>query len=273
MVALSEISYSRDGCVAAVRDYYAFLAKMYLKASVVIEPPEEGWPSITPDSLRGLGKTDEVISLLRHLPYITTPKDRPLYKPQGSPDCYWADWQSYAQGITDGLSKPKNIRFYSEGEYERDIPTHVMGLTHGGGDNPIFLLDIQFGTVHWADCPGEIQYSNWQNGIYDNVSDFVPANEGEWREQAPAWPIADFFEVLRRTLRNSFFCLIARRMVRDVYAGYADDQRNMEHMVQSIYREHGWPDIQRYRKEECLEAVQKAMEERYPRWADKRENE
>jgi hypothetical protein len=35
-------------------------------------------------------------------------------------------------------------------------------------------------------------------------------------------------------------------------------------MLQEIYREHGWPDLDRYRKRECLEAVQEALEERYP---------
>jgi hypothetical protein len=275
MVALSDISYSRDECVAAVRDYYAFLVKMYLKESVVIEPPEGGWPSITSDSLRDLGKTEEVISLLRYLPYITTPEDAPLFKPHGSPNCFWADWQCYAQRITDGLSSPYDIKICSEGDFEEDIPPHVIGLTYGGRNNPIFLLDTRLGIVHWPECAGEIQYSNWDNGIYDDVSSFVPENEAEWREQAPAWPIAEFFEVLKNNFKELIFLPYSSRKVRDVYARYAtrEDQRNMEQMVQSIYREHSWPNIEQYRKEECLEAIQKAMEERYPEWAERRENE
>jgi len=49
---------------------------MYLRESDVIEPPEGGWPNITTDSLQDLGKTDEVISLLRHLPYIRAPREK-----------------------------------------------------------------------------------------------------------------------------------------------------------------------------------------------------
>jgi hypothetical protein len=42
MHELSEIVYSRDATVAAFRDYYLFLTKMYLNESDIMEPPEEG---------------------------------------------------------------------------------------------------------------------------------------------------------------------------------------------------------------------------------------
>lgn len=32
-------------------------------------------------------------------------------------------------------------------------------------------------------------------------------------------------------------------------------------MLQRIYRQHGWPDVDRYRNEECLAAVSQALEE------------
>jgi hypothetical protein len=35
-------------------------------------------------------------------------------------------------------------------------------------------------------------------------------------------------------------------------------------MLQGIYREHGWPNLDVYDKKECLKAVQKALEEHYP---------
>jgi hypothetical protein len=70
MPPLSEIVYSEAATIAAIRDYYKFLTKMYLNDSVITYPPEGGWPSITTESLQSLGKTKKVISLLRHLPYI-----------------------------------------------------------------------------------------------------------------------------------------------------------------------------------------------------------
>lgn len=35
-------------------------------------------------------------------------------------------------------------------------------------------------------------------------------------------------------------------------------------MLQGIYREYGWPNLDVYNKNGCLKAVQKALEENYP---------
>jgi hypothetical protein len=43
---------------------------MCLDESDVVEPPEGGWPNISAETMHGLGKTDEVVQLLRHLPDI-----------------------------------------------------------------------------------------------------------------------------------------------------------------------------------------------------------
>jgi hypothetical protein len=67
---MMEPTYSRDECVAAFREYYAFLASMFMDPTFIIEPPADGWAEITPEVMSDLGKTDEVIDLLRHLPYI-----------------------------------------------------------------------------------------------------------------------------------------------------------------------------------------------------------
>ncbi len=70
MPKLSEVRHSREAAVAAASEYFGFLAKMYLDESNILRPPEGGWPEITVDRLKGLGKTDEVVMLLRHLPYL-----------------------------------------------------------------------------------------------------------------------------------------------------------------------------------------------------------
>jgi hypothetical protein len=272
MPELDEISYSREDCIAAVRDYYGFLVKMYLKDSAIIEPPKDGWPSITPDSLRGLGKTDEVISLLRHLPYITTPYEQGLAKPNGSPFCYWADWKSYAEGVTEGRLTTATLKICSEGpDFGDDIPSHVIGLTYGGRQNPVFLLDTELGIIYWIECPDEIKNDPLRELVEDNPEDFAPENEVEWRSESPAWAIADFFELLKDHFRELNFLPISSKTVIDVWV--PSRPSGLLRLVQDIYREHGWPDLGKYRKQECLEAVQTALEEQYPDGADWRENE
>jgi hypothetical protein len=39
--------YNQDECVAAIRDFYHFLVKMYMDPSHIFEQPPDGWPSIT----------------------------------------------------------------------------------------------------------------------------------------------------------------------------------------------------------------------------------
>lgn len=90
--------YNREEVIKSITEFYQLLAELPLiEPSDVVYPPSEGWPNITKDSFDILGKTDEVIELLKHLPYITVSKDpdgdgftpRPI-----SPDTFVVDYQS-----------------------------------------------------------------------------------------------------------------------------------------------------------------------------------
>ena len=147
---------------------------------------------------------------------------------------------------------------------------HVVGLTNGGRDNPVFVLDTELGVIHWAECPDEVRYNPSREDVQDDPYDYAPENEAEWRADAPAWAIKDFFELLKDQFRELQFIPISSRRVIDVYTRFGLDSDGMISMLQNIYREHGWPNLQRYQKQECLEAVQMALEERYPEHADSR---
>lgn len=90
MSELSEIIYTQEATVAAVRGYCAFLSEMYLKESFVLVPPKDGWPFIIVEDMRALCKTDKVISLLRHLPYISSADEHK--HPEAVPKCIFANW-------------------------------------------------------------------------------------------------------------------------------------------------------------------------------------
>ena len=90
MVELSDITYPRNECVAAVRDFYHLLTQLYLNESDIIEPPEGGWPSITAETMKGLDKSDEVVALLHNLPYIRQHGE----SKEGVPGMEFADWQA-----------------------------------------------------------------------------------------------------------------------------------------------------------------------------------
>jgi hypothetical protein len=105
--------YSREECVTAIRDYYEFLAKMFIGRSYIIEPPQGGWPNITAESMQGMGKTEEVIRLLQHLPYIV---NKPFSAaPHALPGCWAFDWATTGTQLTTGKAHPGNMLSMSEG--------------------------------------------------------------------------------------------------------------------------------------------------------------
>ncbi|PGG99157.1 hypothetical protein GX51_06416 [Blastomyces parvus] len=265
MPPLSDIGYSHDACIAVVRDYYSFLTKMYLDEAEVIEPPDGGWPSLATTAVaEDLGKTATVVSLLRHIPYIRDPFDR-SEQAQGGPWCYFADWQALVQLLANGGATSEDLRVSSESPYLFEaVPPHVVGLTHGPRDTPVFLLDTKLGVVYWVECPGAIRYSPTRALVEDDAYDYAPENEAEWRADAAAWAIADFFAVLKDQYRDLHFIPLNSRTVVDVYATLSHGSDGMVEMLQKIYRDHGWPNLERYRKRECMEAIRIALEENYP---------
>jgi hypothetical protein len=156
--------YSRNECVAAVRDFYAFLGQMFMDVeSSIIHPPPGGWPNMTSEVMACLGKDDEVIALLRQLPY---PEDRPY---SDRPDCLpndaqFQDWKTSADRLRTGKYDKDDILYVTEGDVHRfgnRIPKHCVGLLdvvteRGDGIENVMLLDVTDGLVYWMDCPKHI---------------------------------------------------------------------------------------------------------------------
>jgi hypothetical protein len=154
------------------------------------------------------------------------------------------------------------------------VPGHVIGMTFGGRENPVFLLDTQLGIEHWPESDGGGEHrhlpaegdASWIEPVLDNADDYAPENEVEWRWEASAWAIADFFELLKMQFRKLSYIPISSREVIDIAAHYDVSEDGMIPLLQGIFREHGWLLEQgaHYRKRECLEAVKTALKERYP---------
>ncbi|KAK3395124.1 hypothetical protein B0H63DRAFT_518193 [Podospora didyma] len=58
----------------------------------------------------------------------------------------------------------------------------------------------------------------------------------------------DVFATLKHNLKDLHFVPMSRRRVVDG----------------CIYRVHGWPDLERYRREDCLKAIYKTLRENFP---------
>ncbi|KAK4225345.1 hypothetical protein QBC38DRAFT_501402 [Podospora fimiseda] len=173
MVSSTTPCYSEDAVVDAIRDFYQFLTNIFLDEPVITESPLSGWPDITVEAVKVLGKTEEVAHLLRRLPQFLTPR--------------------YFDGRVR-YPKRDGIILFTEGhEYISDyVPEHLVGLTSSGGGGyagTMFLLDTKLGIVHWVECPGTIKYDKniKQQRVCDDGSPFLfstgSESEAEEREE------------------------------------------------------------------------------------------
>jgi hypothetical protein len=204
MPRLCEVSYSREATIAAVSDYFDFLASMYVKKSAILRPPEGGWPGMTVGGFQKVAveKTDEAIALLRHLPYLARLPDGSDIV-AGPPGTGFFSWRDLA--CCQVLSAPFVTRFMTEGLWdlwEGLVPRHIIGLARGNCAH--FWLDTRLGIIYWPDCPDGIRHNPSREPIHDAPYQLEHRpGRALWRVQGPAWTVVDFFELLK----DQFRCL------------------------------------------------------------------
>jgi hypothetical protein len=264
MPELNQVRYSESSSVATIRDFFKFLTKMYLDEMSVEWPPEEGWPTIKEGAFGSLGKSETVLALLRQIPYLRD-LDLPEWeRPQGAPQANFCNWKNYARGDNDiDPAKTYGLKMLTEGPISLASTPFIIGLMEGGRDSPLVVLDTKYGVVYWPDCDDHIRHQTSQEQVQDDPDAWDSEDEANWRGDAPAWTINDFFVMLREQFEQLQFIPINSRQVINTYSGYSEDGE-METMLQGIYREHGWPNFEHYKKEDCIQAVEQALAEKYP---------
>jgi hypothetical protein len=81
------------------QEIVAGLTDPYIDSSAVLTPPSTGWHNITRDQFSELGKNDEVVDLLKHLPYI----DLTGHQYVIAPDTYPTDYRG--EGFQHDVTK------------------------------------------------------------------------------------------------------------------------------------------------------------------------
>lgn len=68
------MSSSSRELISAITDFYKLVTKLpFIPPNALVHPSDRGWPDINAEELRKRSRTEEVISLLRHLPYLRRP--------------------------------------------------------------------------------------------------------------------------------------------------------------------------------------------------------
>ncbi|KAK8108205.1 uncharacterized protein PG998_010218 [Apiospora kogelbergensis] len=242
MPRLADISYSRDATIAAHH-----------------RAPAGGWPQISQANLGHLGKTDEVVELLRHLPYIRD--DGEADTPQAAPGTRFVDWARLAARNLDAES----ARLATDGDEWEHVPAHVVGLAREGRSSFSFNLDTELGVVYWIKCPNQLRGAPRVEPVLDDPADYAPEAELAWRADGPGWAVSDLFEQLRGEFRELSFVPVGPKEVIDDYSNHSGESGDgSTAALREVYRSHGWPDLDKYKKEDCLEAVRNTLQENYP---------
>lgn len=184
--------------------------------SQVVYPPTGGWPTIIntdPDILRSLDKSDEVISLLAHLPYIRNPGVWHS-EAEAMSNGLFADWIGLIHMLTKDSTLVEFIRVRTEGDLGKLEVPHVIGLTSNRWDEHLVVIDTEFGLIHWQECPIEILKEYRESSVPYEWDDDVNEKETEWREGATSWPIPELFEILKGQFKKLNWIPISPRSVR-----------------------------------------------------------
>ncbi|KAK2056739.1 hypothetical protein LY76DRAFT_617680 [Colletotrichum caudatum] len=121
-------------------------------------------------------------------------------------------------GKTDGERNCQSMKCEQSTGDDLNVPSHVISLTMGNRDSPVFLLDTELGrTVHLHECPGEVKDKPTRE------------NEVDWRIDAARWAVKDLLEMLKDhfTALNFIFPRDSRNFFDAIY-----------------YRHHGWANLE-----------------------------
>jgi hypothetical protein len=129
---------SRDEIVSIVSKFYdVFTAFPYLPASAILTPPLTGWPEETRQTFLKMGKTDAVVDLMSHLPYIDSENWEILHETKPL---------SYVSRLRlNRIERGKSMQDAFLDPMHQEVPAHVISLTCGRNYGIWALLDLQAG--------------------------------------------------------------------------------------------------------------------------------
>jgi len=184
---------------------------------------------------------------------------------QGAPDCQFIGWHVGNENADGQVFKDS-----SEPDCdEAIIPPHIVGLTLQGEECALFLIDTQLGVIYWPECPGEVRNMGalLEDEPFDWAEDgLIPEDQMEWRENSAFWAIEDFFEMLKLHFATLNFVPVGRRRVEGMYPWIRRSEEDQEILaaIQKIYREYGWPEKNKFCKDDCLAEIEAMISARFP---------
>jgi hypothetical protein len=173
--------YNQDEIVAAVLSFYEFLTTLHLPEDCLKRVPGGEWPQITPERFAALEKTDTVIDLLRHLPYIAQDgqKDSEDYQIWELTVCVDYTGAKFEDSFFSCPNRDaaESTQFMSEEIWDRfKDPQHIACLARSSAATAGYHIFVDTRDGQWL----VMEYVDGVNVTYDSASEF-------WEDQKMAF--------------------------------------------------------------------------------------
>ncbi|KAI1129236.1 hypothetical protein F5Y10DRAFT_159376 [Nemania abortiva] len=165
---------TNEEIIAAVHEFYsAIIQQPYISPDALVVPPPGGWSGVNADELRERGKTEEVIELLRHLPYLRNPSRNEKW--MLSPD-------TCAIPYCDGEV------YRAQMDELQPTPAHCIWLTaHDSRDGTDLLLDTEACSI--------TEWSMLEKGLMIDYAEYEQMDIADRWMCYPTMPVVDFFKL------------------------------------------------------------------------------
>jgi hypothetical protein len=220
-------------------DYYEFCSRVFWDNSVVAEAPNNGWPSITQSTMANLHKTDAIVDLLRHMPFVDfVEPDKAYGKHVIMVNTRIQDYRSdeMQNRIRDG-----DLEYYVE-PICNPLPPSCISFGNSNGRNGYNLvINTADGYVYWGDPNG--QHDEPAPDLNTVVRKRYAGNEAErWREGFNVYRPCDFFALCKQRFRELRWIGLGTNEVEAVRMNCDFDEADDEFMsLVRKMRRAGWP--------------------------------
>ncbi|KAI4917814.1 hypothetical protein J4E85_009906 [Alternaria conjuncta] len=172
--------YNRDVVVSCIEKHYDLLVRMaYLDPDTILRPPPEGWTDeqLAVDTLQEWKRSDRVIDLLRHLPYLSKNMGDSKYEVYIVTEaCNYL--RNY--GWLKDADKKKAIRRMSPCGEGQEIPAGMIPLSQGN-EATVWMIDTDQGII-------------WPMGPF--IVDRSAPDDQFWRQAAKPREVQQYFDEL-----------------------------------------------------------------------------
>ncbi len=180
--------YNRDAVAQGVTHYYELLEKLaYIEESEILRPPPTGWTDeqLQMKMLVAAGRSDKVIDLVRHLPYLRGDRELEMYPPCRIVS-YLREDALYEASTLDKAKVIFHNCIMACGDNDIVAPSGMIALASDLSVDAI-LLDTDDGIIYH--CNGSMQDRD------------APDSE-PWRQGGKQYGAEEFLDMIYQQVKN-----------------------------------------------------------------------